>query len=201
MTCTLQRAHSLETQAAWVLCSLGTPSLKIRQTIFNESLHLAANSYSSWTIPFEGYLYFRLKQTCFFCGRLNAQQYHTVLQVGVHILPVFPFSWFTLPPFGLFSVKSVGHIFLGYPASPAMARHNLQLSCKGQRWGTVPSVSSPHPGCYGRTTLPLVLQHPWRHSPACTPGAWLCPLPWDVLWQHHWALPVHFEWDLLYWSC
>lgn len=80
--------------------------------------------------PFEGYLCFRLKQTYFFRGRLSAQQYHTVLQAGVDILPAYSFPCFTLPPFGLFTLKSVGHILLCHPPSPARASHNLQLSCR-----------------------------------------------------------------------
>ena len=130
MTGAPQRARCLETQAQSVCSAVWeAPSLKPHQTASNESLHVAANSCSSWTIPFKGYLYFRLKQPCFFCGRLSALQYHAMPQAGVQTLPAFPFSWFILPPLDLLSAESGGHILPGHPPSPATARHNLQLSC------------------------------------------------------------------------
>lgn len=164
--------HS-ECSAVWE-----APSLKPHQTVSNESLHIAGNYSSSWTIPFEGHLYFRLKQTCFFRGRLSTQQCHAVPQVGVHILPAFPFSWFTPPPFGLFTAESVGCILLGHPPFPAIVRHNLQLSygVRDEARCSLPAhcilATKRGPCC---TSWCSIL---WRHSPACsvcTPDAFALP--------------------------
>lgn len=128
--------------------------------------------------PFKGYLYFRLKQSCFLHGRLSVQQYHTVPRVGVHFLPMFPFSVFTLPPFGLFTQsRSV--------TSSLAALHPLPwpgtISAVPQGWraGAVLPSSSLHPGCWEGTWCSIL----WSHIPAHAPTPPLCPAPRGVQWQ------------------
>lgn len=128
--------------------------------------------------PFKGYLYFRLKQSCFFHGRLSVQQYHTVPRVGAHFLPTFPFSGFTLPPFGLFTQsRSV--------TSSLAALHPLPwpgtISAVPQGWraGAVLPSSSLHPACWEGTWCSIL----WSHIPTHAPTPPLCPAPRGVQWQ------------------
>lgn len=75
------------------------------------------------------------------------------------ILSAFPFSWLRLTPFALFTADAVGHILFGHPPSPAMARHDIQLSCR-TRGGRAPSSSLLHPSFYEGTWLQHLLKVP-----------------------------------------
>lgn len=84
----------------------------------------------------------------------------------------FPFPWFTLPSFGLFTVESVGHILLGLPPCPALAWHKLQLPARlrDEALHSVPGHHIPAPsgdqaalggaGSCGGTALPAVHTQP-----------------------------------------
>lgn len=134
------------------------PSLKPHQAVSDESLHIAAKSSSSWPILLEGYLYFRLKANLLLLWEAKCPAVsHRAAGWSTHSFCV-PFSWFALPPFGLFTIGSVGHILLGHPPSPATSRHNLQLSYR-VRDETRRSLPAPR--------IPAA-----KRGPRC---AWWCP--------------------------
>lgn len=146
--------------------------------------------------PFKGYLYFRLKQSCFSHGRLSAQQYHAVPRVGAHILPTFPFSGFALPPFGSFTAESAAHTTLGRPPSPATARHSFSVPRGWSRDAVLPSSSlSPGRGRGRGAASSARTSQPAPRTPS------LRPAPRAGQWQLRRDPPGSFERDLLHRPC